>query len=90
MFSEIEELAAQCRFQDCSHAAEPGCAVLAAIEDGTLPVRRYDSYRKLLRENQRIVAKTDARVRSEIRRDWKRKGAEGMANWEAKRGRQVR
>ncbi|MHA5054965.1 ribosome small subunit-dependent GTPase A [Streptomyces sp. SD15] len=87
VFSEIEELAAECRFQDCAHVAEPGCAVLAAVEAGELPERRLDSYRKLLRENQRIVAKTDARVRAEIRRDWKRKGAEGKAAMEAKRGR---
>lgn len=87
VFSEIEDLAEGCRFHDCAHETEPGCAVLAAIEDGSLPERRMDSYRKLLRENQRIVAKTDARVRSEILRDWKRKGAEGRAGMEAKRGR---
>ncbi|MET9364853.1 ribosome small subunit-dependent GTPase A [Streptomyces sp. NPDC006632] len=87
VFSEIEELAAGCRFHDCAHHAEPGCAVRAAIEDGSLPERRLDSYRKLLRENQRIVAKTDARMRAEIRRDWKAKGAEGRARGEAKRGR---
>ncbi|MFJ9797023.1 ribosome small subunit-dependent GTPase A [Streptomyces sp. NPDC101145] len=85
VFSEIEELAASCRFHDCAHAAEPGCAVLAAVEDGTLPERRLDSYRKLLRENQYIVAKTDARMRAELRRDWKRKGAEGRAAMQAKR-----
>ncbi|WP_406333877.1 ribosome small subunit-dependent GTPase A [Streptomyces sp. NBC_00203] len=87
VFSEIEELAADCRFHDCAHVAEPGCAVIAAAESGALPERRLESYRKLLRENQRIVAKTDARVRAEIRRDWKRKGAEGRAAMEAKRGR---
>jgi ribosome biogenesis GTPase len=87
VFSEIEEFAADCRFQDCAHVAEPGCAVLAALDSGALPERRLESYRKLLRENQRIVAKTDARVRAEIRRDWKRKGAEGRAAMEAKRGR---
>jgi ribosome biogenesis GTPase len=87
VFSEIEALAADCRFHDCAHDAEPGCAVLAALDDGSLPVRRLESYRKLMRENQRIVAKTDARVRAEIRRDWKRKGAEGRAAMEAKRGR---
>ncbi|WP_371599976.1 ribosome small subunit-dependent GTPase A [Streptomyces sp. NBC_00564] len=87
VFAEIEELAKQCRFQDCAHVAEPGCAVLAALDSGTLPERRLDSYRKLLRENQRIVAKTDARLRAEIRKDWKRKGAEGRAAMEAKRGR---
>ncbi|WP_217236800.1 ribosome small subunit-dependent GTPase A [Streptomyces sp. AC555_RSS877] len=87
VFSEIEELAARCRFHDCAHESEPGCAVLAAIEDGELAERRLDSYRKLMRENQRIVAKTDARLRAEIKRDWKRKGAQGKAAMEAKRGR---
>ncbi|MCT9093397.1 ribosome small subunit-dependent GTPase A [Streptomyces sp. ASQP_92] len=87
VFAEIEELAADCRFHDCAHGAEPGCAVLAAVEDGSLAERRLDSYRKLLRENQRIVAKTDARLRAEIRREWKAKGAEGRANGLLKRGR---
>ncbi|MEV0036735.1 ribosome small subunit-dependent GTPase A [Streptomyces sp. NPDC050804] len=86
VFSEIEELARGCRFHDCAHVSEPGCAVLGAVEDGALSVRRLESYRKLLRENQRIVAKTDARLRGEIRREWKRKGAEGRAAMEAKRG----
>ena len=87
VFSEIEGFAEECRFHDCAHASEPGCAVLAAVECGALPVRRLESYRKLLRENQRIVAKTDARLRSEIRRGWKRKDAEGRAAMEVKRGR---
>ncbi|MFD5323342.1 ribosome small subunit-dependent GTPase A [Streptomyces sp. NPDC127092] len=87
VFAEIEDLAADCRFHDCAHESEPGCAVTAAIADGTLPERRLDSYRKLLRENQRLVAKTDARLRAEILKDWKRKGAEGRAALEAKRGR---
>jgi ribosome biogenesis GTPase len=86
VFSEIEELARQCRFHDCAHAAEPGCAVLAAVEAGQLPERRLESYRKLLRENE-WIAKTDARVRAELRREWKRKGAQGRAAMEAKRGR---
>ncbi|MFC5800017.1 ribosome small subunit-dependent GTPase A [Streptomyces formicae] len=87
VFSEIEELAEECRFHDCAHESEPGCAVLAAIADGTLSERRLDSYRKLLRENQRIVAKTDARLRAELRRDWKLRHAEGRAAMAAKRGR---
>ncbi|MCX4696264.1 ribosome small subunit-dependent GTPase A [Streptomyces sp. NBC_01408] len=85
VFSEIEEYATRCRFHDCAHEAEPGCAVLAALDSGELAERRLESYRKLLRENQRIVAKTDARVRSEIRRDWRLKSAEGRANYAAKR-----
>ncbi|MEU1705438.1 ribosome small subunit-dependent GTPase A [Streptomyces sp. NPDC005706] len=87
VFAEIEELAERCRFQDCAHESEPGCAVRSAVDGGDLPVRRLESYRKLLRENQWIVAKTDARLRAEIRKDWKRKGAQGRAAMEAKRGR---
>lgn len=87
VFSEIEDLARQCRFHDCAHVAEPGCVVLAALEDGTLPERRLESYRKLLRENHRIAAKTDARLRAETMREWKRRGAEGRAAMEFKRGR---
>ncbi|MEV7791050.1 ribosome small subunit-dependent GTPase A [Streptomyces sp. NPDC087512] len=86
VFAEIEELARDCRFHDCAHESEPGCAVLAAIDGGELPARRLESYRKLLRENQRIVAKTDARMRAEIRKEWKRRGAIGKAAMEAKRG----
>ncbi|MGO4463023.1 ribosome small subunit-dependent GTPase A [Streptomyces sp. M-16] len=85
VFSEIEECAARCRFHDCAHEAEPGCAVLAAVEAGELPERRLESYRKLMRENQRIVAKTDARLRAELRRDWRMKSAVGRANYSAKR-----
>ncbi|MFF4930942.1 ribosome small subunit-dependent GTPase A [Streptomyces griseofuscus] len=87
VFAEIEELAERCRFHDCAHESEPGCAVRAAVDGGELPVRRLESYRKLIRENQWIVAKTDARLRAEIRRDWKRKGAEGRAAMQAKQGR---
>ncbi|HET6858270.1 MAG TPA: ribosome small subunit-dependent GTPase A [Streptomyces sp.] len=87
VFSEIEELGESCRFHDCAHEAEPGCAVLAALADGTLPERRLESYRKLLRENRHIAAKTDARMRAEIGREWRMKSAQGRAAMEAKRGR---
>jgi ribosome biogenesis GTPase / thiamine phosphate phosphatase len=49
-FADIAELAAACRFADCAHQTEPGCAVLAALADGRLERRRYDSYLKLRRE----------------------------------------
>lgn len=70
-FSDIEELAEDCRFHDCSHASEPGCAVLAALADGTLSERRMESYRKLERENQWIASRTDARLASELTKVWK-------------------
>lgn len=87
VFAEIESLAERCRFHDCAHGTEPGCAVLAAIEDGTLPQRRLDSFRKLRRENAWIASRTDARLRAEIRRDWKQKLATGRHMAERKRGR---
>ncbi|MBY8878444.1 ribosome small subunit-dependent GTPase A [Actinacidiphila acidipaludis] len=86
VFAEIEALAADCRFQDCSHQSEPGCAVLAALEDGTLPHRRLDSYRKLLRENAWIASRTDQRLRAEMRREWKQRSAAGREMYERKRG----
>ncbi|WP_217167422.1 ribosome small subunit-dependent GTPase A [Streptomyces sp. AC512_CC834] len=86
VFAEIAEVAEGCRFHDCAHESEPGCAVLAAIDSGELSERRLESYRKLMRENQRIVAKTDARLRAEMRKEWKRRGAIGKAAMEAKRG----
>ncbi|MEU2600566.1 ribosome small subunit-dependent GTPase A [Streptomyces hirsutus] len=85
-FSEIEELAEECRFRDCEHVAEPGCAVIEAIEDGMLPQRRLDSYRKLLRENEWIASRSDARLRQERLKALKAHGKEGMANMHAKRG----
>ncbi|WP_419998699.1 ribosome small subunit-dependent GTPase A [Streptomyces boninensis] len=73
VFTEIDALAAGCRFDDCVHESEPGCAVQAAVESGDLPYRRLESYRKLLRENRRIAARTDARLRAEERRRWKKR-----------------
>ncbi len=49
-FAEIGELAAECRFSDCAHLGEPGCAVLDALAQGRLPQVRYDSWRRLQRE----------------------------------------
>jgi ribosome biogenesis GTPase len=50
VFADIEDLASSCRFNDCVHEAEPGCAVQQALADGRLERRRWDSYRKMERE----------------------------------------
>ena len=50
-FSDIEELSRRCKYSDCTHTSEPGCAVLAAIAAGTLDIARLESYRKLKVEN---------------------------------------
>ncbi|MFR9675611.1 ribosome small subunit-dependent GTPase A [Streptomyces sp. TR06-5] len=84
-FSEIEELARTCRFQDCAHRSEPGCAVTAAAEDGSLPERRLDSYRKLLRENAYLAARTDVRLRNEQKQQAKQRRAHGRRAAEHKR-----
>ncbi|MGW0931008.1 ribosome small subunit-dependent GTPase A [Streptomyces sp. NPDC002644] len=70
-FAEITELAEDCRFADCAHATEPGCAVLAAVEDGRLTQRRLDNYHRLRRENAYAAARTDARLRAELERPLK-------------------
>lgn len=49
-FEDIEEIAALCKFGDCSHGTEPGCAIRDAIENGTLSEKRFESYQKLQRE----------------------------------------
>ena len=51
-FRDIEELSRQCRFSNCTHTSEPGCAVQRALEDGSLDAARWESYRKLKTENQ--------------------------------------
>jgi ribosome biogenesis GTPase / thiamine phosphate phosphatase len=84
VFSEIETLAADCRFGDCGHVTEPGCAVLEAVEDGLLTQRRLDSYRKLLRENIWIASRTDARLRAEQLKVWKARGKSGTEAMKAK------
>ena len=51
-FAEITELITQCKFSNCSHNNEPGCVILAALDDGTLDPRRFKSYQKLMREQE--------------------------------------
>lgn len=67
-FADVAELAAGCRFSDCAHEREPGCAVLAALADGRLEAERLESYRKLLRELRHLEVKADPAARAEQRR----------------------
>jgi len=72
VFDDVAQLARRCRFSDCAHDTEPGCAIKAAIADGSLDPGRLRSYRKLRRELRAIRAKSDARLRIQDRRKWKR------------------
>jgi ribosome biogenesis GTPase len=62
-FADIDELAALCRFDDCTHMREPGCAVTAALAAGDLPPRRLESFRKLRRENTAAIHRHRSRTR---------------------------
>lgn len=67
-FADVEELAVACRFADCAHETEPGCAVRAAIEDGNLDPGRLESFRKLERELVWMERRRDGRAIAEERR----------------------
>jgi ribosome biogenesis GTPase len=64
-FADIEELAAQCRYRDCGHTTEPGCAVQAAIAEGRLDADRLENRRKLEREQAFLQRKIDPEARQE-------------------------
>ena len=69
-FDDVESTAASCRFTDCSHRSEPGCAVRAALATGELRHERLDAYNKLQREAQRAALATDAVARRAERKRW--------------------
>jgi ribosome biogenesis GTPase len=71
VFGEIEQLAENCRFKDCTHTKEPGCAVRAALRDGTLDPERLENFKKLKRELQFTDAKQKQRLRIIERRSHK-------------------
>ncbi|MDQ1345688.1 MAG: ribosome biosis GTPase / thiamine phosphate phosphatase [Pseudomonadota bacterium] len=70
-FDDIEGLAPGCRFRDCRHAAEPGCAVKAAVADGRLEERRLESYLELRREQDVLAERQDERAGLEAKRQGK-------------------
>jgi ribosome biogenesis GTPase len=70
-FIDIVELIPACKFSDCSHVSEPGCAILAAIADGDLSVKRWESYLKLQREMAFVVRKDDPAADAANRERWK-------------------
>jgi ribosome small subunit-dependent GTPase A len=63
-YADVASLAAECRFRDCGHRSEPGCAVAAALDDGSLDPARYSAWRKLQAEAHRQLLRVDARARA--------------------------
>jgi ribosome biogenesis GTPase len=70
-FSDVTQLFEHCRFSDCAHESEPGCAVKEALANGTLAPERWESYLKLQRELAHLERRLDKRAQSEERKRWK-------------------
>jgi ribosome biogenesis GTPase / thiamine phosphate phosphatase len=85
-FEDIAALAEHCRFSDCLHESEPGCAVRAALNDKTLAADRFESFRRLRLEGQRIEGMADTRMRSDEARKGKIGAKALRAHLKYKRG----
>jgi ribosome biogenesis GTPase len=75
-FSDIAELASQCRFNDCVHSSEPDCAVRHALETGELDEGRWANYVKLQRELRSIEARSSRRLQRELKSRWRARARE--------------
>ena len=84
-FADVTALAAACRFHDCRHDGEPGCAVQAALTDGRLDAARWTSYCKLRREQAYAAAREDPRLARAHREAWKKihRGVRARMKFEA-------
>jgi ribosome biogenesis GTPase len=71
-FADVADLAAGCRFRDCAHGQEPGCAVLSAVRAGTLDPQRLESFVKLRQEVELLERRLGERALSDRRRDIRR------------------
>lgn len=84
-FADIEQYADECKFRDCSHKNEPGCAVWLAISDGLLDENRLVSYKKLQKELAYIDRKLDKKAQAEEKKHWKNINKEIRHNTKYKR-----
>jgi ribosome biogenesis GTPase / thiamine phosphate phosphatase len=89
-FPELDELAAGCRFADCSHQHEPGCAVLAAVDEGVLSPDRYEGWRRIRREADNAALRADRAAWRAQARTWGRTARTALADLERARGRDSR
>lgn len=87
-FSDVAEIAARCRFSDCTHRAEPGCAIQAALADGSLELERWQSYQKLQREQAYAARRNDPKLAREHTAQWKKIHKQARASMRLK-GRDV-
>ena len=87
IFPEIEAASTGCRFKDCSHESEPGCAVRAGVADGSIDERRFGSFEKLRREVAYLERKEDRVLQQEEHRRWKQIHKE-LRQWSKVRGKE--
>lgn len=85
-FSDIEELVKNCRFRDCQHQTEPGCAIKEALADGTLSEKRWGSYQKLEAEVRHGMRKQDKALAVEEKKLWKKRSIDARSIIRAKKG----
>ena len=83
-FEDIEELETQCRFSDCRHGSEPGCAIRAALESGALDPARLESYRKLNAELAHEARKEDPMARAAHKKLWAGRAKANRARYKAR------
>jgi ribosome biogenesis GTPase len=76
VFEDVVELASRCRFSDCRHETEPGCAIRAALAEGRLDPERWESYLKLERELEHLERRLDKRLQADEGRRWRRMNVE--------------
>lgn len=86
LFEDIEKIVLNCRFTDCKHESEPGCAVKEAIKNGEISPARFKSYKKLLNEISYFERKQDFKARLNEKKRWKKLTAAGRENAKLKRG----
>ncbi len=71
-FPDIEELARGCHYRDCAHAGEDGCAIEAALDDGSLDFDRFSNYRKMRKEAAYLERQLDVRAQLDLKAKWKK------------------
>ncbi|MGH9190321.1 MAG: ribosome small subunit-dependent GTPase A [Acidimicrobiales bacterium] len=77
-FTDVEDLAEHCRFDDCAHEAEPGCAVVDAVASGALPVARLEAFRAIAREAASVALRADTYARRRYERQFGRVAREAQ------------
>lgn len=86
VFTDIDELSKNCRFSDCSHDAEPGCAVRAALRTGSLPEARFSNYMKMRRELKFLESRKDELAQKLEKAKWKSISKQAKEYFKLKRG----